>query len=238
MRKIIGLLTLPILLVILWYILDTVDSPISGFIGIAGTSIGALIAIIGNTWDNTQKGLQKIKLTGFISLYVVAVSTIVSAHTEYKKISTNEWRRERMCSRTGQAILKLMSPYKLFSTVNLNEDYPALILELYKEKSFREKLQKLDLMGTSNLKGIDPNKTFDTQTLKPFLKGPWHLIFQQNTIEGILELGRISSFYEGVMDDIEIALIDDLSFNAWVLPLMTLETQAKGEWGISIPDGF
>jgi len=227
MARALLLVGVPVIVSVIWIFLGKVELPFSGYVSASLTAVAALVAIVRDTWDNSKEGMNKLTTTGFIALYVLAGSFTVTIHGEVERQKKVASLLDRCCQRTGMAILKILTPYRLLAAVDLNKRFPELVLDHYKDKKLLQALDNLDLTKAPDLKGRHPSSIFDVQLKDAFIQGKWFEIIQQNTLAGVKELSECSLDYQKFMKAKDLELYDKVISHDFLNPLKSLDAQHK-----------
>ncbi len=178
------------------------------YLGHLITMIAAGVAVIGNTWDDSQLGAKKVTLTGWLAILAILAGFVISSYSTYQV----ELRKQEANKIASEEIKRhwraLVYPFTLilWDIYGRSFDYSDDTLERLKSNEAVDKIRSLNIREQA-----------------PHYSGMWLNVISDSTKNGRDGLDRASFKYNFILDQEIITAIHDVISDYYVDALVSSE---------------
>ncbi len=177
------------------------------FIGPSLAFGGAIIAIIGNTWDNRLTGWRRITVTGWAAAMVALAALAISLASAWQTAQETKARRAAAIAEIEIAWKGLVAPFGLMLwEIDGQQSNPdAALIERMLEDQTLQLVDQIDLRGEA-----------------PHHHGLWTENICRSATTGYQELRRAQTIYVGIIDADLITKMKDVATDYMIQVMMIL----------------
>lgn len=167
----------------------------SEFIPIICTFFAGCLAIKGDTWRKSEKGLRKVSLWGWLSFAVILGSSTYSVYKTWQSVKQKQEYQDTLSYIIGEEVVR--------STDTLLEPFKMLYVD-YHGGNFipRENIKLSDLLEHDNLVKAQ-EACFELRPTNYMIipdQGTWNDIFASHISSGLSRLEKLQRNYANQMD--------------------------------------
>lgn len=173
----------------------------------------ALVAIVGNTWDKTQKGARKLTSSGRYALALVVFSLIYSGVSTYQQRDqkqAEELEKKKIgkivATEIDRSLASLLAPFKALYGENKDAGFTPereITIEMMLDESALEAAQRTCL-------ALRPNTFYTFPD-----SGTWNDIFRNDISSGLTRIDRLVDRYGMKMNADILDALHDLQANGY-----------------------